>query len=495
MTEHQISIEEAQENLLSCAAFLAEDIKSADGQAEAMKEIIARYLEKGDVDLAAGLADTVADPFVRDRLLSNVADKCAALDDDEYAFQLIEAIEDYGLQAEAKERIAIRKASIGEFDKAFEIVATLDHPSQALGIIAFHLTVNNREAEAQETLARIEYPAAKVNALQFIAEYYEKNSQKEQANATLDEAVIAADEIDFPEEKVRILQYIAEHFRGNGRNDRAIETFDKAKTIAEGIDGIHRDNLLANIALGFLRAGSVDLADRTLDLVGDNTQVASCLVGFSQEFFEKGDADEALETLEEANAILKSQKDAEIRDSMARFALLGTVAVQFAKFGKAERAIEIAQANISESDKMSSLANIAQVCTMQGKDESARQAVAAIADDAQKMFALIGISDAKNELGERENAIAFLHEAATLCETVPQLASRSAAYNELSKRLNEYGETAKARELSHENLETIAEIRAEHTRAVALVQLADIYEKENFTLTDAEKAILQKMII
>ena len=101
MSDHQISIEEAQENLLACAAFLAEDIKSADGHAEAMKEIIARYLEKGDVDLAAALADTVADPFVRDRLLSNVADKCAAIDDDEYAFQLIESIEDYGLQAES----------------------------------------------------------------------------------------------------------------------------------------------------------------------------------------------------------------------------------------------------------------------------------------------------------------------------------------------------------------------------------------------------------
>lgn len=494
MAEHQISIEEAEGNLLACAAFIAEDIKSAEGHGEAMKEIIPLYLAKDNVDLAAALADTVADPFVRDRLLSNVAEKCATIDDDEYAFQLIEAIEDHGLQAEARERIAIRKASIGEFDKAFEITATLDHPSQALGIIAYHLAVNDREEEARETLSRIEYPAAKVNALQLIAEHYEKNNQKEKANATLDEAVIAADETDFAAEKVRILQYIAEHFRDNGRNDKAIETFDKAKTITEGIEGIHRDALFAGIALGFLRAGSIDLADRTLDLVGDNTQVASCLVGFSQEFSEKGEKDEALETLEEAYAILKSQKDSEIRDSKARFALLGTVAVQFAKFDKAERAIEIAQENISESDQMSALAGIAQVCTMQGNDESARQAVAAILDDAQKMFALIGISDAKNELGEREKAIALLNEAATLCETVAQLASRSAAYNELSKRFLIYGETAKARELSHENLETISDIRAESTRAVTLSRLADIYEQENFVLTEAEKTILQMMI-
>ena len=492
--EHQISIEQAEENLLSCAAFLAEDIKSADGHAEAMKEIIPRYLEKDDVDLAAALADTVADPFTRDRLLSNVADKCAAIGDDEYAFQLVEAIEDNGLQAEARERIAIRKASIGEFDKAFEIAAALDHPSQALGVIAYHLTLNNREEEARETLSQIEYPAAKVSALQSIAEHYEKNSQMEKANAALDQAVIAAEETDFPEEKVRVLQYIAEHYRGNGRNDRAIETFEKAKTIAETIDGVHRDNLLAGIALGFLRAGSIDLADRTLDLVGDNTQVASCLVGFSQEFFDKGEREEALETLEEAYAILKSQKDSEIRDSAARFSLLRTIAVQFAKYDKAERGIEIAQENISEQEQMSALANIAQVCTLQGGDDLARQAEKAMTDEARRMFALIGMSDAKNQLGERENAVALLNEAATLCETVPQLPSRVTAFNELSKRFQDYGESEKARSLFHESLETIAEIRAENTRAVALSQLSEIYDEENFALTDNEKATLQTMI-
>ncbi|MGI8638635.1 MAG: hypothetical protein ACR2MG_01565 [Pyrinomonadaceae bacterium] len=34
----------------------------------------------------------------------------------------------------------------------------------------------------------------------------------------------------------------------------------------------------------------------------------------------------------------------------------------------------------------------------------------------------------------------------------------------------------------------------ESVRAVTLSQLADIYERENFTLTDAEKAVLQTII-
>ncbi|MEJ7862805.1 MAG: tetratricopeptide repeat protein [Pyrinomonadaceae bacterium] len=494
MTEHLILIDEAQENLLSCATFLAENIKSSDGRGTAMKEIVPRYLEKGEVDMAAQLADLVDDPFVRDRLLSDVADKCAEIDDDEYALQLVESIEDLSLQAEAKERIAIRKAYIGEFDKAFEITALLDHPSHALGIIAYRQTVKGLETEARQTLSLIEYPASKVNALQFIAEHYEKENKIEQANNALDEAVKAAEETDLAEETARILQYVAEHFRANDRNDKAIETFEKAKLIAEKVEGVHRDDLLAGISIGQLRAGSVDLADRTLDLVNDPVQTATCLVGFSRVFWEKGEREDALESLEEAYALVKSQRDRDIRDSRAHFAVWGTIAVQFAKFEKQERAIEIAQENISESERTSALAQIAQVSTLQNEDEFARQALKAIPDEALRMFALIGVSDAKKRLGDEEKAIGVLDEAAALCETIPQLTARSTAYNELATRFHDYGKTEKTRELLHENLETIAKIRDESARAISLAQLSDVYERANFTLSDAEKEIIKTML-
>ena len=63
MPEHFISRNKAEGDLLSAAAFLAENIKSADGHAEAMKAIVPLYLAKGDVDLAAELANKVGEPF------------------------------------------------------------------------------------------------------------------------------------------------------------------------------------------------------------------------------------------------------------------------------------------------------------------------------------------------------------------------------------------------------------------------------------------------
>jgi hypothetical protein len=63
----------------------------------------------------------------------------------------------------------------------------------------------------------------------------------------------------------------------------------------------------------------------------------------------------------------------------------------------------------------------------------------------------------------------------------------------LAKRFIEYGETEQARRLSHENLETIAQIRDETTRAIALAQLNDVYEGANFQLTDPEKTIISAL--
>ena len=494
MAEHLIRIEEARENLLACAAFLAEDIKSADGHAEAMKAIVPFYLAKGEVDLAAEFANAVDDPFVRDKLLTLVAEKCAAMDDDEYAFQLVEAIEDDSSQGTARERIALQKSARGEFAKALEIARTLDHADEALADIAAHQAASGDEESALQTIEKIDYPSAEVNALLAVASPNLQKGETAKAVALLEKARVAANEIEFSEEKIRAFLDIGRAFSEAKRNDKTIETLDGARGVAETIEGVHRDSFFADIALEFLRAGSIDLADRTLDLVMDKTQMASCLTGFSQEFFAKGERDEALETLEEAYAILKSQREAETRDSRARFGLFAAIAVQFARFEKAERAIEIAQTIVDEDRQTSALAQIAQVCTLTGKDEFARQAIQAIQDDAQKMFALIAASDAKNHSGRREEAMEVLREAASLAETVPQLASRSSAFNEFAKRFLKYGDREKAREVLHENLETIAQIRDESVRAAALTQLAQIYEQANFSLTDAEKEILLTMI-
>ncbi len=495
MSKHLISIEEAEGNLLSCAAFLTEGIKSSEGHSEALRAILPYYLAKEEVDLAAEFANSIDDPFMRDKLLSMVAEKCAAIDDDEYAFQLVEAIEDHGTQAQARERIAIQKSGKSDFEKAFEIADSLEHPDNVFAAIAVDASEDGKDETAAEAVKEIEFPYTKVVTWQTIAGRKIEKKQNKDAVEFLEKALEVADELDFTEEKLRALTDIANHFTDSGRKDRAIETFDKAKQIAIALDNVHRDSFLSIIAYGFFRAGTIDLADRTLDLVADKTQISSTLVGFAREYWTNEEKDDALETLEESYAILKSQHEKETRDSRAKYSLFGTIAGQFANYERPERAIEIAQEIPTEKEQMSALAQIAQILTFQGKDVFALQAVHAIAEDSQRLIAFIGISDAQNRLDRKEEAIQTLNEAAHLAETVPQLASRSSAFNELAKRFAEYNETTRAREITHENLETIALIRDESSQAVALASLAEIYKQYNFELTDAEKQILQAIII
>ncbi len=494
MAEHLIDIEETQKDLLSCAAFLAEGISSSDGHAAALSEIIPRYIEKGDVDLAAQLANSIDDPFARDKLLMRVAEKCAAIDDDEYAFQLVDAIEDQGSQSMARERIALQKSAKNETAKALEIVENLSHPDDAFADIALHQIIQNDESSAMQTLERIDFPASRATAFQNIGVYFQKEGNSEKATEFFELAVGAAKDIEYYEEKIRALGDVANQFIEIGNKERALELFEDARIFAERIDGVHRDGFLARIAVGFLNAGSIESADQTLDLVADNTQVASCLLGFSRIFAANGDAEEAVETLDEAYQLLKSQRDQDIRDSQSRFSLLGAVAVQFARFEKPERALEIAQENIDEMQQLSALSQIAQVSAALGNDESTKQTLNAIFEDSTRMFTLIGISDAKNSAGDKENSLKFLDEARELCESVPQLASRSEALSEFAVRYQQFGDTEKARKMLHENLDTISQIKDETNRAVNLAKLAMLYEKYDFNLTDAEKAILKEMV-
>ncbi len=494
MSDRFISRDQAESNLLSAAAFLAENIKSADGHAEAMKAIVPLYLAKDDVDLAAELANGVGEPFSRDKLLILVAEKCAQTDDDEYALQLADAIEDHGLQAQAFERIALEKASKGQLDKAREVSDSLVHPDFVHGGIAIKQAEDGDDAAALATIEGIDFASARVAALQQIASVKIESGNTAKAADLLDLAVESAKVIEHDEEKIRALCDTGNLFIEAKRSDKAVATFDTACQFAEVLDNVHRDFFFVNCALGFLYAGSLDLADRTLDLVTDKSQMASALLGFARESWKKGEKEDAVGTLDEAYEILKSQRETETRDSRARNALMSTIAVQFVGFGKTERGLEVAEENQDPDEQMGALSQIAQLLTIQKEDELARQTLNAISDDASRLFALISVADAKEKLGEKEAAVAFLEEAATLAETVPQLAPRSDAINEIAIRFADHGEIEKAREFSLESLSVISEIRDESSQAAALAGLSTIYHRVGMDIGDGERSLIGGML-
>ena len=426
MSDHFISSESAEGDLLAGAAFVGERIRSSSGRGEAMNAIIPRYLSRDDVDLAAELANAIDEPFARDKLLLLVAEKCAVLDDVDYGKQLAEAIDDHGIQAQAFERIAIVQAGKGEIASAREIAESMSHPDFVLAAIAAKQAAEGDEAASKAVLDEIVFPSARVASLLQIAGAKINEQDLTGAQKWLDLALSAADDIEHTEEKIRDLCDIGNLFIGAGNNEKAIAAFERAKGFAERLDNTHRDFLLVNCALGLLYSGSDELADNALDLVRDKTQMASALLGFSREYWKRQEKENAVDTLDEAYEILKSQRDAETRDSRARNSLLATIGAQFAGYGKTDRGVEIALENTDPKQRTAALSQIAQALVVQKEDDLARQTINLIDDDADRLFALLAASDVKRDLEDgREASIALLAEAAELSETVQQLGARS----------------------------------------------------------------------
>lgn len=494
MPEHFISREQAENDLLACAAFLAERVKSSDGHAEAMNAIVPRYLSSGNVDLAAELANAVDDPFSRDRLLMVVAEKCAELDDVEYGLQLADAIEDQGMQAQALERVALVSAAKGDVAKAAEIADSMAHPDLVYAGIAVNQALGGDEAAAGATLDSIVFPAARVSALQQIAATQIHENKTERALVSLERGVAAAGDIEHDEEKIRALCDIASLYIEAKRNDTAIETFEQARAAAEALDNLHRDLFLVICSLGFLYAGSSELADRSLDLVADKTQMASALLGFSREYWKRGEKQDALDALDEGYEILKSQRESETRDSRARNALLASIAIQFAGFGKTERGVEITLENNDHGEQMAALSQIARILTVQKEDHLARQTIDQIAGDPERLMALVGMSDEKKNLGENAASLALLEESSTLAGEVPQLSGRSNVLNRIAERFVAHGMPERAREVALESLSVLVQIRDESSLAAALASLADVFVEGHLELGDEEKKHLHTLV-
>ena len=129
-----------------------------------MRTIIPRYLAKGNVDLAAELANAVDDPFSRDKLLTEIVEKCADIDDEEYAMQLADAIEDHGMQAQAFERVALVMAGKGNSTQAAEVAASMAHPDFVYAGIAVRQAAEGDEAASNATLEKIDFATDELGA-------------------------------------------------------------------------------------------------------------------------------------------------------------------------------------------------------------------------------------------------------------------------------------------------------------------------------------------
>lgn len=487
-----IEREQAETDLLACAAFVAERIGSMDGHATSISEISLMFAAKGELDLAAGLADEIRDPHVRDLVLSEIAARCVDFNDDEYGLQLAEAIEDYGYGQQARHSLAARQAANGRFEAALSSVQQMDDPFVTIGEIAVRLAQSGDAERARELLAQIDAPSVRVQVFNELARFQLKDG--ESATDVLLESLAESEQIEFAEEQTQLLLEIADRFHEAGQTAKAESVLTHAAQLAETLEERFRDQSLTQIALLSARFGNFEKAEQSLQNVKDPQQIASAHAGIALEYQAADQLEAALGSLEEAYAVLKSQPDRLIRDSKARFNLLATIAIRFAQMGKSERALEIALENPDDEPRSKALTSCAAIAAADHKDELARQAINAIEDYAGRVFAFVAISDTVAKKGDAEKSRQFLAEAAHLSEEIQQLTLRVEALNIVAERFVKLDERERALEMLSENLRYAQTIVDQSHQSAALANLAETYEKLEFALSREDQEILSQIV-
>lgn len=470
-----ISEEKARSGLLDAAAFLGERINSSDGHAEAMLAVVPLMLGRGDVDLAAELSNAVDDPYTRDRLLGRVASACAEKDDDEYALQLADAVEDEGLRQQTFEAIGVIKASKGQFEAAREAAALTPHPDFIFAAIADSAEAGSDADAMSAAIDAIEFPAAIVAAYHRIAVRSITAGDLEKAVPMLEKAAAAADEIEHAEERIGAVCDIAAASIDARRNDLAIRLYDSAMKEALELGNVHTDSLLAACALGFCRAGSEELSEKALDEIRDKVQMSYALLGIAREEWRREQKDTAKETLEDAFAVVESQPDHEIRDSRSRNDLMATIAIQFAGFGDTARAVSAARANLDDDQREAALGQIARILLIQNERDEIGAVVGEIGTPLARVFAYAAMADLEIENGRIDEAKAFLATAANESASIPQPQARTIAFAEIAERSSAIGDAASADTAAAQQIAAVAEIKDASARATALARLSNIY--------------------
>lgn len=492
MANHLIEIENAESDLLACAAFIAEGIGSADGHAASVSDAALRYAARGEVDLAASLADTIQDPHTRDVVLTEIAVRCVDLDDDEYALQLAGAMEDYGFQQQALHNIAARQASHGRLEEAVATAETMDDSLVTFGEIAARFHDAGDTARADEILEQIDLPSVRVQVLNAFAAAQIKRG--ESPVEILNQSLAETKDLEVAEERVQIFLEIAARFHDAGECEKAQTILERAAQLAERLEGRFRDSAFTQIALQYARIGDFAAAENSLDPIEDMQQTAQVYTGIALEYADADDLENAAANLEEAYAVLKSQPDRAIRDSKSRFQLFATIAIQLAQIGKSERGLEIALENPVEASRNTALTNIAAICAAQNNETLAHQAANSIEDFASRIFAYLAMSDAEKQNGSDEKSLQILNEAHSLSEEVEQMSVRSQALNEIAVRFAETEDAEKASAVLHESLKTAQTILDQSHQSNALVNLAETYEKLNLELTEQERGTLHLIV-
>jgi len=481
---------------LTCALRLAESLHG-DAHLEITEAIALYYVDAGQLDRGVELAEQVPDAYARDSLLAVITAKAVASEDEDYATELLETIEDPILHNSAIEKMAIEFARRGEFDAALGLTDQLEDNASALGAIAALYWQSGQKDEALELARSIEFAQESAIALVQLARLSDDNDE---SLNLLVEARSVAEEIDSAELKVFALIAIASGYEERAEREQSLETLNRAFEVCEDFESgnvaglsadFARDEALMEIVQGLLRLQDLSKATDVAEAIDDRFLFARANLGLAVARGKDSQPAEAAAYLDEAKSIIVELQPYGAQEAEVLDALIIDLAMSYANYGKYDEARRIIRSLTSEEKQRLVLNELGKLCGNAGDDRVVSEIAEHLGSPYDKARYWLGIYDSANQPELSESAMA---KALAKAEGIEQPVEKAEVFTGIALRFakSERNPQAENYFLAATNAATL--IEGSFLKARAFLRLAKASQDAGRNPNQNEQRLLEQMM-
>lgn len=483
----------ANEDLLASALAVAETIEGEE-RSELLETIAVEYCRRGNLETAIQLADTIDDPYLRDRTIGTLASLSFDPQAPDTANELLDSIEDPSLSVIAIEQTTVRLAERGEFEEAVRLTDQLGDPADALGNIAVRYAQKGFFEEAIEVAQMIQPAHNRTATFGQLATESTEKGRNDEALELLGEASEAVEAIDFPEDQVYGLVGIASAYEKVGDPESAEARLTDAHELSGDIEssagvGITatsgRDQALSQIVGGFASLKLFDKADSVLEEIEDPFQFSLASMQLAEAYHKDGRQGPARELLDQAVEITREPELTGERGLSVREQVLSMLSYRYALCGYFDDSLQLAGSITSMDQKTGLLIDIARLAVTESREVSR---IAALLPDSTRVTTFwLAISDAFWQANQPEQAERAIAKAQADAEKIENRYEQSLALTRISSRLNGWEQTERARIAFTKARSVIDSIAIAYQQAQALFELSQVQKSVNPELTKTDK--------
>jgi len=462
-------LDETPLDLLDCAVAATQSMEG-EGYNDVAEALAVQFAERGDIERAIDLADSIPDPYVRDRSLGSIAATGIKAGSDQ-TDELLDGIEDPMMRDVALEQVAMQYALVGNYEKALDASSEIANRDVVLNNIAIVLGQKDSMNDALDQIESIETDRVRTLTLGRLATIAIEKGNLSEATEVLDSLIQRESEMEFPEDRLDALVTIASVSDMLGENDLAVQKYLEAYELREELrqSGLESSAVIAQIVGGLAQVKQFKKADDILSNVEDPLEFCDASILLAMAYHKNGQEREATELLTQAYELGNDEVGSRAGDVLVRDGLFAELAMSSASCGNYPLAEKAISAITGAETRFTINKQVGQLAALASRQDVVFHLADLFSEPAEKSSYWLAICE--STASEPENLEKAISQALSFADQIERPYSRSIALADIAFRIAK-DSPERADAVFIRSVKTIAEIEGNQSIAEVLLNLA-----------------------